>query len=853
METDTFVRDSWDGFAPFAEEELEAERGIYESLERDIASSWEEECKKYEETASVEIDGKTVERPRRNYINREARVEDPSLFPYHSACYALLDAYDNLYESLDQEPVPKDAVPTFCYPPPPHYPAVPRVSDEVQGFLPCSVRAIAAGVLQLNQSEGRANSENMLTQLVEHALMVLWMDIERGDDRGSLQHYLQVSENGFDFANNFFRNQIQYGPVVSGTFAVSSYDQRNDTNRRYNKQQAFPTDVVNSREPLLKLFKHALSEIQRDHVLADVVAARLLTEGHLECVDTFRRMLTILSTEVVSCSLPCEEPGDHVCNSWERFLGTMKTTVGSAMFRLTENHGLAVSGFVRYILSREFGHLMTDSGHSLGEKMKNQLKRNLVVRREEYDEGELPESAASDHVQVILGIIINGLRWRACMERKHIRRIMKDGADAESEETICSALRSYNVCMSALVSISESVTTLLPPLERFYPIPSLLVFSLTVSLIDGDTEHYTPVSYIGEDFHQHERLSTPFRFADCVKDASQRQREAHFPATDFASRRDALLYRCKQILYGRPPEEMRVIVRNFFVCDLVHLQDSCVGYGDFLLWCRYEVDALDPVLATHEFNYHVDDDEEEDEDDEEEEDSPWDEDETGKVLTQKELRDRFDFTLLSLQCAWNEPWTPESHPSFQPDFRTAVHQVALCLHSKGLPRELHGHIVQYFSREFWPDERRECRQYDCMVEQVRRQEECRDTGDVYVRPPVEFCDCHVATYCSRGPCRGLDWKDGHKWLCNRPPCRRPTAEDVRFCKAIQNNEPYTEEGVVPQAGGKDEIEWEAAEGDEDDDDDWESVESDEEMDEPTDSTPNVTSAIVDYFKKHSKA
>jgi hypothetical protein len=214
METDTFVRDCWDGFAPLAEDALEVERAIYESLEQDLASSWDEECKKYEDTVSVKIDGKVVERPRRNYINREARVEDPSLFPYHSACYALLDAYDNLYESLDQEPVPKDAVPTFCYPPPPHYPATPRAMDEVQGFLPCSVRAIAAGVLQMNQSEGTDDSALAFTALVDDVSMALWLDIERGGNRGSLEAYYSA---GREFMLHVFhREQVQYGPVVSG-------------------------------------------------------------------------------------------------------------------------------------------------------------------------------------------------------------------------------------------------------------------------------------------------------------------------------------------------------------------------------------------------------------------------------------------------------------------------------------------------------------------------------------------------------------------------------------------------------------------------------------------------------------
>ena len=81
---------------------------------------------------------------------------------------------------------------------------------------------------------------------------------------------------------------------------------------------------------------------------------------------------------------------------------------------------------------------------------------------------------------------------------------------------------------------------------------------------------------------------------------------------------------------GCPPDEIRDAVRKIFVRDLVHLHDTWFGYGDFLVWCGFEVDPLDPVLHCHEFNYHIDDDEDdesEDDDDESEEQSRWDVDE----------------------------------------------------------------------------------------------------------------------------------------------------------------------------------------------------------------------------------
>ena len=219
-------------------------------------------------------------------------------------------------------------------------------------------------------------------------------------------------------------------------------------------------------------------------------------------------------------------------------------------------------------------------------------------------------------------------------------------------------------------------------------------------------------------------------------------------------------------------------------------------------------------------------------------------------MSPRELEARFGFSLLALQCAWREPWTAESHPTFQPGFRTAVHQVALSLYRLDMPKELHGHIVQYFSRDWWPDNRSSCFYYDCMLEQLRKEEECRETGDLYVRPSVKFCECGVAVYCSRA-CREADWKGGHKRVCGRPPSCRPTAKEYRLCEVIRS----MQKGGDVKDGGEQESEM-IVEEEEDDADDgsWESVDSDEDLDENMEGALalTITARITDFFKQHYK-
>lgn len=600
----------WDGFSLFHKELLDDECLIYEELAKALSDEWEKECAKYEETMTVKFDGKKKKKvPRRNYINKDALIQDTSLFPYHSSCYALLDAYDNLYKRPRDQPVSRDAVPAHCFPPHPVYPAQPRADDDIAGYLPCSFRSIAASIFRLVQIEGLLDAEEGLLgsmDLLVHSCVERC--VEGGMERPTFQDMLQTCLELLS-APIFVSSPLQCGPCD------------------------LPGDTFELRKLLLKLLKHALSEIQRDHILAMTVMSRLFAEGHLEDIGCLRRVLVVLASEfVTTCESPCDEPEDHVCAEWVIFRDYLFRIFGNVSIMLTQDHGMVLAAFVRHLFLREFGHLAPDANHSFGEKLKNELKRNLIVSREEYDERETEACSSSIPTELVMAIV-TALRRRACLEMGRMRGFLDETCQSTSasEEKMLISIQSYRVCLSALVSIADGIVTLLPPVERFYAMSSGIVQDITISLLGR--QMVVPESYMGSEHEDLESFTSPFRFADTIRQAATLRAQRSFPTRSDHSPRENALNQCRQIVFGRPPDEIREVVRKIFVRDMVHLQETWFGYGDFLIWCRYEVDPLDPVLLCHEFNYHIDDDDSDDDDDdsddddESEEETKWDVDE----------------------------------------------------------------------------------------------------------------------------------------------------------------------------------------------------------------------------------
>jgi hypothetical protein len=60
---------------------------------------------------------------------------------------------------------------------------------------------------------------------------------------------------------------------------------------------------------------------------------------------------------------------------------------------------------------------------------------------------------------------------------------------------------------------------------------------------------------------------------------------------------------------------------------MVDIRSSGCGYGDFLTWCRLPVDAYEPLLFYHYFNYPAAEDDEDEGEEHEERAYFWEQDE----------------------------------------------------------------------------------------------------------------------------------------------------------------------------------------------------------------------------------
>jgi len=221
--------------------------------------------------------------------------------------------------------------------------------------------------------------------------------------------------------------------------------------------------------------------------------------------------------------------------------------------------------------------------------------------------------------------------------------------------------------------------------------------------------------------------------------------------------------------------------------------------------------------------------------------------------------------------AWQAPWTPESHASFQPGFRAAMTMVAKCTYRLGLPHDNIESIGSFLNRDWWPDGRQECWSYECLHDNSYKSVARKFSEQVPLDPPsatLEYCKrCHVALYCLNKECRDNEFKIGHKKCCCRPPLLStvPDQAEIQFCVEIFQDDPDSVPSLLtslssaianrrdvepdlPDANGAD-----ALEDEEDDDDDegsWETVDSDEDAEaEGEASRPPKTLIIYKYFKE----
>jgi hypothetical protein len=813
---------------------------------------WQTEVEQYEKLTKIQVNNKWRRVPNRNYFTPDGTVQDKSLFPYHDAYYLLLDAYDCLYPEGETLPIPDEAIRNQLFPPSTR--RLQREDEaEVEGYLPNSSEALC-----LCFPDWASEYLHWPTNFVVKPRKDTWDDSWR-----HLQSYNRNPDYWFEKA----LQEIPKLPTVAPEREEISYG---------------PTHLPRNRKErtsvLIKLLKHALSELQKDHNVAHAALQQLVLFQDMDDSQTFRQVLVVLGTEYKECDEECHirfldglapQP-DHFCSDWTRLdMEVIPRLIADGLTYLTTDHASALAAFVR--LSYETGNTFSffdeeeEEDKDLTERQKSLLKKNLymlrVVEAEDAEDGAGARRKEDGAPPGLVRGMVIGLGSRAVKERHNLEmlreQLQKSDQDATNSE-LCDlverSMDSFYNCVRALVDIGEASIQRLQPTRRTMLLCSLIVRALVQAHLDpihSAASCSPPTGYIGLESLELEamRLISPKRYANSVTQATDRilreversKKEAQTSSAE--SRVDVVKGRLERFLQERPSGDVKDVVRDLFVRDMVSVQHAGCGYGDFLVWFGFQIQPYDSILFRDIHNHPST----------EEEETEWDVDEENEELDLVGLKARHEFSLLGLLRAWHAPWSPASHHSFQPSFRKAVCTLAVCAHRLHMPSEMALRVFEFLPRDWWPDERKECWCWDCIVKDMgkRHQEkrlqrigvvgeenEKRDSERVR---SLAYCPgCSVAMYCCHAH-RAYHFKESHKRECQIPPFRRlGPKEDALFAEV------FGQEDIdhLPPNPDLD------VEGD-DDDGSWESIDSNEELEHETELS--TTRIVTRFFEKSATA
>lgn len=240
-------------YTPLSYLEVRREIEMFQAVYNASLEEWHCEVSMYEETFS-DLDAstsQTVEFPRRNYPNDECKVKDTKLYPYHNACYLLIDAYS-----------PATARENFV------------LERTLPGQLLCSVDSIHSTITGLtNQLEASAwlpSSFQLAFALRDEWVSGVARRLAASDNPDCWKSH---EPRDFDFADKH-----QYGLAH------------------------FPVDDEARGDILLKLLRHAMSDLQNDLLLAGEVIVRICRWKLCQDACYLRRVLAVVVSEAKECT-----------------------------------------------------------------------------------------------------------------------------------------------------------------------------------------------------------------------------------------------------------------------------------------------------------------------------------------------------------------------------------------------------------------------------------------------------------------------------------------------------------------------------------------------------------------------
>jgi hypothetical protein len=591
---------------------------------------------------------------------------------------------------------------------------------------------------------------------------------------------------------------------------------------------------------MLKLLRHALSDLQGDLSLATSIVSLLVASKVLQDVDYYRQLVATVLTNRKNCCGQCrfEDDVDHICSMWKHYQAVLGSTlVGDIPGVFTEAHANIVCAAFKIVLDqaspstgqKEDDLILGKNGPGSLEKLKHKLKADIYIWNQtdfDDDRSETDDNTNEVIPYFLFGAIVDALGLGAA----RITDVLLGRTSLPEEQS--PDLTCLYRKVATIVYIGEAVIRRLPAKTETINLCGWMVNSLLLSFTG-----YSPAPsessqsmYMCAEQKEFTSIIVPDRYARAILTKPTRG-AFHVPKDVFD------------------------LIRSLFARDLVNLCMARCGYGDCLVWLGGEITANDPFLFFHSHNYPVNIDEEA---------HAWVNDEVCFVkyffkirfdmaylclceqnnvplVSSRMLESRYDFSLLKLLQAWHAPWSPESHHSFHPPYRSAVRSIILLAHRKELPVDVAYHIIKFVPRSFWPDERGRCWCDECSVDNAVSLMHSKLIGSPAPKMSAQrHCSiCGVAIY--KNAEHAKKEHAGHRKECSRPPYRIPGREEALLCRTVDAI--IRGEEFLPAENVYEEPLDEA-----DDDGDWESIDSNEEEDEADEGFKvTVTNVISDFF------
>ncbi|KAL3827603.1 hypothetical protein ACHAXA_002100 [Cyclostephanos tholiformis] len=749
-----------------------------------------------------------------------------------------------------------------------------------------------------------------------------WENID--DEGGYGQNIVEFDESAIAIsaksARDFTFLRWWQHAIVNERRGIVEHIAEDEKNRpfidRYSPESLF-ADSPSATMILLRVLKHSMSDLQRDFRLSQAVLLLIADWGLCEDneeegqggretsgIECLRRLLTIISSEyaVRNCGGYCHEwyilnggisddeddlenstrlhAPSHYCTDWWHFLGILSTLISEGIQYISPRHANVICAFVMLELNCANSCAGPVDDVTGGERLsgKAYLKRNLYfLNNAEHDIGTvrsaeegLPQDTAPFNTNLLL-TIVSAIRQHALCDRMRLAKLVDEmnNPDATCHVTqgdtsirLSRCLDSFLLCVKIMVDIGERIAVQLPCNIHGRQLGGMLIRGLLESYIGSDSyslKASKPLSYIARDQDPHlKSLIDPCRYAEAVAKSS-----IH-PLLDLSRNQvssSASGCSIEHLIGIQPPTPVIDTVKALFTADLVDLQVSGCGYGDFLIWCHLPI-SPEPLLFDYVSNFpnlsHLGEGESRNE--------AWVVDEDGIELDYAHLSARYDFSLLVFLRQWHAPWTPDSHLSFSIPFRRSISTLALCAHRFGVPHDIVALVNSFLPRSWWPDDRRCCWCRDCQMNRSKHKSQSGNWDSQYclrserkdqysslrsekeekpkLAPTLMTCSgCQVAMACSKEHMKFLH-RDGHKRYCGRPPFRAPFhKEDNEICREVLGDGEGDKTNVLEIAVDQNTV---VQEDENMDDGSWESVDSEEEVAEP-----GKSDVILAFFNSKS--